>query len=527
MSATIAIRRWRGGRAAEGDGLLNRYTGYHSVSRVRIPPSPFSFRAPVRLLASSRFSREKRTSSARRKNRFAVVLFSFHIAPGGINSHRFVPQLLRLLLRANRLFPWLELAKQRVDAITPATLPTPPLQRIVRGAAILDHPPGKLLDGLQVEIKRMGADAAFMLHLLARDRIELGLVFFQVGQIVHHRAGTQVRPGIEAASLDDPLEPSTHQIDMTCGGTMSRQCGTEIMEMFSNRTATLQGQALGGNTTTASYAGVSQWASNVAAGVPGAGGGGLQGYNIGSGLNLSTIYNIGQPASASGGFTNNLYDSVDWLGRQAQALDQRYAISTRAGGLAMMAGGGLEIGGGVAVATGGTAGTGGLAAPAAIGGGYLIAAHGTDNLTTGWHQLWTGQPTITRTSQLLQSTGLSPAWAQSSDAAISIVGMNASNVVKMMPTRTAGTVAASKGAPASTPVGRLGQPMNVPRGTNPGTTIGGRNFDGHAIDQMQGRGVVPSAVENTIHTGTRSLDPRPGRFRYYDSVNNLTVVTES
>ncbi len=34
----IAIRT--GGRAAEGDGLLNRYTGYHPVSRVRIPTCP-------------------------------------------------------------------------------------------------------------------------------------------------------------------------------------------------------------------------------------------------------------------------------------------------------------------------------------------------------------------------------------------------------------------------------------------------------------------------------------------------------
>ena len=30
---------WRGGRVAEGGGLLNRYTD-NTVSRVRIPPSP-------------------------------------------------------------------------------------------------------------------------------------------------------------------------------------------------------------------------------------------------------------------------------------------------------------------------------------------------------------------------------------------------------------------------------------------------------------------------------------------------------
>jgi len=44
---------------------------------------------------------------------------------------------------------------------------------------------------------------------------------------------------------------------------------------------------------------------------------------------------------------------------------------------------------------------------------------------------------------------------------------------------------------------------------------------------MQGRGVPPSAVENTIRTGTPTPDPLPGRIRHYDSVNNLTVITES
>ena len=40
-------KRWRGGRVAEGGGLLNRYTGY-SVSWVRIPSPP-----PCRFSASA------------------------------------------------------------------------------------------------------------------------------------------------------------------------------------------------------------------------------------------------------------------------------------------------------------------------------------------------------------------------------------------------------------------------------------------------------------------------------------------
>lgn len=79
--------------------------------------------------------------------------------------------------------------------------------------------------------------------------------------------------------------------------------------------------------------------------------------------------------------------------------------------------------------------------------------------------------------------------------------------------------------PESPTVERRGEPVNVPRVTNPDTSIGGRDFTGHAID-LQGRGVPPSAVENTIRTGTASLDPIVGCLRFYDPVNNLTVITE-
>jgi hypothetical protein len=67
--------------------------------------------------------------------------------------------------------------------------------------------------------------------------------------------------------------------------------------------------------------------------------------------------------------------------------------------------------------------------------------------------------------------------------------------------------------------------MNQPV-RNADAAIGGRTFSGHALDQMQNRGLMPSVVENTIRTGTRSADPIVGRTRYYDSVNNGTVVTE-
>ena len=81
--------------------------------------------------------------------------------------------------------------------------------------------------------------------------------------------------------------------------------------------------------------------------------------------------------------------------------------------------------------------------------------------------------------------------------------------------------------PAATPIGRLGNPINVKPGTNAEAVIGGREFGGHALDQMQGRGVMPSVVENTVQVCRASPDPIPGRIRYYDQANNLTVITES
>jgi RHS repeat-associated protein len=58
--------------------------------------------------------------------------------------------------------------------------------------------------------------------------------------------------------------------------------------------------------------------------------------------------------------------------------------------------------------------------------------------------------------------------------------------------------------PPSTPVGRLGTPMEVAPGTNACENIGDRTYTGHALDQMQGRGIPPSVVEDTIATGSQT-----------------------
>jgi RHS repeat-associated protein len=77
------------------------------------------------------------------------------------------------------------------------------------------------------------------------------------------------------------------------------------------------------------------------------------------------------------------------------------------------------------------------------------------------------------------------------------------------------------GGDCTEPVGRRGQPVNVQPGSNEPTTIGGREYSGHALDRMQGRGVPPTVVEDAIQNGT----PSPGREgSTVHSSDNATVV---
>ena len=54
---------------------------------------------------------------------------------------------------------------------------------------------------------------------------------------------------------------------------------------------------------------------------------------------------------------------------------------------------------------------------------------------------------------------------------------------------------------ARLPIGRRGNPISIRPGTNRPTMIGGRQFTGHALDRMQGRGIMPSVVDDTIKHG--------------------------
>jgi hypothetical protein len=79
----------------------------------------------------------------------------------------------------------------------------------------------------------------------------------------------------------------------------------------------------------------------------------------------------------------------------------------------------------------------------------------------------------------------------------------------------------------STPTGAKGRPLKVPAPANQAEAIGGRTFSGHALDRMQRQGIVPTAAENTIQQGQKSIGKNPSTTAYYDPVNNLTVITDT
>lgn len=81
--------------------------------------------------------------------------------------------------------------------------------------------------------------------------------------------------------------------------------------------------------------------------------------------------------------------------------------------------------------------------------------------------------------------------------------------------------------PASTPVGRRGQHLNVAERTNAPAAIGGRQFSGHALDRMQSQGIPPSAVDSAIQSARSVPGKRPGTTAHYDRANDLTVITDT
>ncbi len=77
----------------------------------------------------------------------------------------------------------------------------------------------------------------------------------------------------------------------------------------------------------------------------------------------------------------------------------------------------------------------------------------------------------------------------------------------------------------SIPIGHTGQTELNVVSMNPPGWVNGRYYSGHAFDRMQGRGIMPSVVEDAIQHGL-AAPSRGGRNTtvYYSRENNISVV---
>jgi len=73
---------------------------------------------------------------------------------------------------------------------------------------------------------------------------------------------------------------------------------------------------------------------------------------------------------------------------------------------------------------------------------------------------------------------------------------------------------------------KYGGEMIVEPGTNVPGIVNGRNYSGHAFDQMQARGIMPSAVDDTVATGV-GAGSRGGTTVYYGAGNDISVVVNA
>ncbi len=80
--------------------------------------------------------------------------------------------------------------------------------------------------------------------------------------------------------------------------------------------------------------------------------------------------------------------------------------------------------------------------------------------------------------------------------------------------------------PATLPVGHRPSQMEVVPGTNTPGTVGNTSYSGHAFDRMQGRGLMPSVVDDAIAHGQHAPGS-DGTTVHYSPANNVSVVTNA
>ncbi|MFH1461434.1 MAG: DUF4258 domain-containing protein [bacterium] len=54
----------------------------------------------------------------------------------------------------------------------------------------------------------------------------------------------------------------------------------------------------------------------------------------------------------------------------------------------------------------------------------------------------------------------------------------------------------------------------------------GRIYTDHAVTRMNERGFTPTVIENAIRSGQICDNKVLGRLTHYDSLNNISVITE-
>lgn len=79
---------------------------------------------------------------------------------------------------------------------------------------------------------------------------------------------------------------------------------------------------------------------------------------------------------------------------------------------------------------------------------------------------------------------------------------------------------------SSTPVGRRGHEMNCDK-SNSSAEIGTRRYSGHALDRMQGRGFVPSVVEDAINNPLKMYLGNTPNTTVYENINIKVVINQN
>jgi len=168
-------------------------------------------------------------------------------------------------------------------------------------------------------------------------------------------------------------------------------------------------------------------------------------------------------------------------------------------------------------------------------GGALLVGHGLDNYQAGYNQAISNQPRDPITIQILQKSGMSHNAAHMANDLGMMIGtmggaavLRAASATGVLPLKPICKSNVVEGY-AEAPWGRKGNPFensSFQPYRNSSTMIEGRPYAEHALDQMQNRGITPSVIEGAINNGISLPNKVSGRMQFYDSINNISVITE-